>query len=192
MPRKFLKKYMPDPNWVRNHHQLRWLGEHIRNPCLWHLSHRSVSFAFLIGIFCTFLPMPFQMVPAAILAILLGSNLPLTMSLVWISNPITMPAMLYFSYRIGQFLLGTGDFNQPMVWNLDSLYDNFQQIWRPLILGSLFCGICFGMLGFISVRIFWTLHVRRTWIKRGRERLKKQQLKALKEQQERNSDESID
>ena len=176
MPRKILKKYMPNPNWVRNHPQLRWLGEHIRNPGLWHLSHRSVSLAFLIGIFCTFLPMPFQMIPASILAVLLGSNLPVTLGLVWISNPITMPAMLYFSYRVGQFLLGSGDFNQPMVWHLDSLYDNFQQIWRPLILGSLFCGTVFGLAGFLGVRIIWTIHVRRTWIKRGRERRKKQQL----------------
>ncbi|TVQ69263.1 MAG: DUF2062 domain-containing protein [Oceanospirillales bacterium] len=184
MPRKILKKYMPDPNWVRNHPQLRWLGEHIRNPGLWHLSHRSVSLAFLVGIFFAFMPMPFQMVPAAIAAVLIGSNLPLSVGLVWISNPITMPALLYFSYRVGQILLGTGNFSQPMVWNLDSLYDNFQQIWRPLILGSVVCGITFGMAGFLSVRVFWTIHVRRTWIKRGRERLKREQMQREQLQRE--------
>lgn len=178
MPRKILKKYMPDPNWVRNHPQLRWLGEHIRNPGLWHLSHRSVSLAFLVGIFYAFMPMPFQMIPAAMTAVLIGCNLPLSVGLVWISNPITMPALLYFSYRVGQFLLGSGSLTQPMIWNLDNLYDNFQLIWYPLILGSVVCGISFGMAGFLSVRIFWTIHVRRTWIKRGRERLKREQLKA--------------
>ena len=176
MPRKFFKKYMPDPHWVRNHPQLRWLGEHIRNPGLWHLSHRSVSLAFLVGIFFAFIPMPFQMIPAAALAVLIGCNLPLSIGLVWISNPITMPALLYFSYRIGHLILGTNSLSQPMEWNLDNLYDNFQYIWRPLILGSFVCGIFFGMTGFLAVRVFWTIHVRRTWIKRGRERLKREQL----------------
>lgn len=181
MPRKIFKKYMPDPHWVRNHPHLKWLGEHIRNPGLWHLSHRSVSLAFLVGIFCAFLPMPFQMVVAAVFAILIGCNLPLSIGLVWISNPITMPAMLYFSYRVGQILLGAGSFTEPLIWNLDNLYDNFRQIWRPLILGSLMCGTFFGLAGFLSIRVFWTIHVRRTWIKRGRERL-------LREKVHRNND----
>lgn len=175
MPRKLLKKYMPDPNWVKNHPQMKWFGEHIKNPALWHLSHRSVSLAFLIGIFCAFLPMPFQMVVAAIFAILIGCNLPISITLVWISNPVTMPALLYFSYRVGQLIIGEGSFSEPMLWDLTKLYDNFQQIWRPLILGSVVSGIIFGLLGFLSVRVSWTIHVRRTWIKRGRERLLRQQ-----------------
>lgn len=178
MPRKILKKYMPDPHWVRNHPHLTWLGEHLRNPGLWHLSHRSVSLAFLVGIFCAFLPMPFQMVVAAVLAVLVGSNLPVSVALVWISNPITMPPMLYFSYLIGQLILGVGSDADTMTWHLDTLYDNFRQIWRPLILGSVICGLIAGLIGFITIRIIWTIHVRRTWIMRGRERLKRQQAKA--------------
>ncbi|QEW06510.1 DUF2062 domain-containing protein [Nitrincola iocasae] len=176
MPRKTLKKYMPDPHWVKNHPHLSWLGEHIKNPGLWHLSHRSVSLAFLVGIFCAFIPMPFQMVVAAILAVLMSSNLPISITLVWISNPITMPAMLYFSYRIGQLILGVDDHADVMVWHLDTLYDNFKHIWRPLVLGSLISGLVAGIIGFIGIRVLWTIQVRRSWIKRGRERLKRQQL----------------
>ncbi|KAA0875336.1 DUF2062 domain-containing protein [Nitrincola tapanii] len=175
MPRKFLKRFMPDPHWVRNHPHLRWLGEHLRNPNLWHLSHRSVSLAFMIGIFCAFLPMPFQMVVAATLAVLIGCNLPVSVALVWISNPVTMPAMLYFSYRVGIWILGTDLSTHPMEWHLDTLYSNFKMIWRPLILGSVICGMVAGLLGSLSIRLLWLISVRRTWIRRGRERLKRKQ-----------------
>jgi len=170
MPRKLLKKYMPDPQWVRNHRHLRWMGRHIQNPNLWHLSHRSVSLAFLVGIFCAFLPMPFQMVVAAVIAVLVGSNLPVSIGLVWISNPITMPAMLYFCYQIGLLILGSDPEAPRMAWTLESIYDNFKLIWQPLLLGSVLCGIIAGVMGFITVRIVWLIHVRRSWIKRGRAR----------------------
>lgn len=178
MPRKLFKKMMPDPNWVRNHPNLRWLGARIGNPNLWHLSHRSVALAFLVGIFCAFLPMPFQMVVAAALAVVIGCNLALSVALVWISNPITMPAMLYFSYRVGVVILGVDTSDLQMEWNLDAIYGNFQIIWRPLILGSLFCGLSAGFIGFVCVRLLWIISVRRSWIRRGRERARRRQEQA--------------
>ncbi len=84
--------------------------------------------------------------------------------------------MLYFSYRIGQLILGVDDHADVMVWHLDTLYDNFKHIWRPLVLGSLISGLVAGIIGFIGIRVLWTIQVRRSWIKRGRERLKRQQL----------------
>ena len=101
MPRKFFKKYMPDQHLLRSHRSLRWLGTHLHDPNLWHLTRKSVSRAFLVGVFCAFLPIPGQMIVAAALALLCTSNLAISIGLVWLTNPLTMPPVFVItSYSI--------------------------------------------------------------------------------------------
>ncbi|WP_159217560.1 DUF2062 domain-containing protein, partial [Klebsiella pneumoniae] len=77
------------------------------NPNLWCLNRRSAAGAFAVGLFMAFVPLPSQMIMAAGLAIVLGVNLPLSIALVWITNPITMPVIFYFTYKLGAWLMGT-------------------------------------------------------------------------------------
>ena len=101
MPRKFLKRYLPSASEVRSRRSLRILGELLHDPNVWHLTRRSVSTAVAVGVFSAFVPVPFQMPLAAVLAIALRCNLPLAVALVWISNPMTMPAIFFFTYTVG-------------------------------------------------------------------------------------------
>ena len=73
-----IKKHLPQRHHVQNHKHLRFLGEHLHSPNLWHFNRRSVARATAIGLFCAFLPMPFEMIPAAIGAVLFRGNLPLS------------------------------------------------------------------------------------------------------------------
>ena len=43
---------------------------------------------------------------ASVLAIVSRCNLPVAFALVWITNPLTIPPMFYFAYRLGAWLLG--------------------------------------------------------------------------------------
>jgi uncharacterized protein (DUF2062 family) len=167
MPRKLIRKYMPDENKLRKHKYLSWLGSYLNDPNLWHLTRKSVSRAFLVGLFCAFLPIPLQMVVAAVLAMLIRSNLAISVSLVWITNPLTMPPIFYFTYLVGNFIIGDPSeaiaFEMTMEW----LSASIAQIWWPLLFGSIVCGIVFGLLGYFSIRWFWAWHVNRSWRKRS-------------------------
>jgi uncharacterized protein (DUF2062 family) len=66
---------------------LRPLGEWIYEPKLWHISRTSTAMAFAIGLFGAMIPIPGQVFLAAFLAIRLGANLPLSVALVWVTNP---------------------------------------------------------------------------------------------------------
>lgn len=162
MPKKLIQRYLPHPSTLKENRSLRFLGERIHDANLWHLNRRSVAMAFAVGIFCAFLPIPMQMLVAASLALWFRCNLPLAVALVWITNPITMPAIFYFTYRVGCFVLqshGVPDFEPTAEWFATELH----HIWKPLLLGSVISGIIFGCLSYLSIRAYWRWSIVRMW-----------------------------
>lgn len=166
MPKKKLQKLFPTPEQVRQNKSLSFLAPLMGKPNLWHLNRRSVAQAFFIGIFCAFLPIPFQMVVAALLAFYFNSNLPISVGLVWISNPITMPPIFYATYSLGAYLLDIPprEFSSDM--SLDSLLSQLNEIWLPLYLGSILTGFVLASLSYIGMRVLWRMHVVSHWNKR--------------------------
>lgn len=159
MPKHFIKRFTPDSRSIREHRHLRVFGDLMHDPNLWHLNRRSVAGAFAVGLFWAFIPVPFQMLTAAATAIPSRVNLPISVALVWITNPLTMPAMFYCNYLVGDWILGgvasEADFQPTLEWLLDSI----AYIWQPLYLGSLVCGLAAAMLSYVTMRALWRLHI---------------------------------
>ena len=180
MPRKLLKRLMPAPHIIHDSRFMRILGDWIHDPNLWHLNRRSASLAFFIGLFCAFLPIPFQMLIAAALAIIVRSNLPLSVGLVWITNPLTIGPVFYGTYLIGAHLLqvSPSPFVLELSWEWAS--NELSQIWKPLLLGSLLCSFFFGSVGFLLVHWIWRWHVVKRWEARKEARKKNPDLPSNK------------
>ena len=160
MPRHLLKRYAPDHDVIRNHKHMQLFGRLLHNPNLWHLNRRSVSGAFAAGLFWAMMPIPMQMIAAAASAILFRVNLPVSVGLVWITNPITMPPIFYFNYLVGSLIfpgcaLDMDDFQMSAEWVSHSL----GEIWQPLFLGSLIVGTVLAIIGYTGMRLFWRWHV---------------------------------
>ncbi|NOZ38390.1 MAG: DUF2062 domain-containing protein [Gammaproteobacteria bacterium] len=173
MPKKFIKRYMPDHNKIRNNPQLnRFFGTLLHDPNLLHLNRRSVSGAFAVGLFMAFVPVPFQMFLAAAGAILFRTNLPIAVGLVWVSNPVTMPPLFYFCYKIGTFILQTPVHHIEFVLSVNWLMTELATIWQPFLLGCFVVGSLSGLIGATAVRLLWRLHVIRH-MKQRRLRMKK-------------------
>lgn len=162
MPKDYLKKIIPDPEKLKQSKALAMLGSKIYQSNLWHLSRKSVARAFLNGIFWAFIPMPFQMVVSALMAIVLRANIPLSIALVWISNPLSMPFIFYLNYKVGVFILGDNersDFQLSVQW----IWSQLGQIWQPLYLGSIVTGIVAGLIGYVFIHLLWRLHIVKRW-----------------------------
>ena len=171
MPKKLLRRYLPNAEKIRATPALRPLGVLLDRTEIWHLHRRSVAGATFIGLFCAFLPVPSQMIIAAMLAVLFRCNLPIAVALVWISNPLTFPAILYFTYRLGAWLLDMRLETGAMPIELDWWINNLDNIGYPLLVGSLICGWVAGTTGFVVVRVLWRFHVIRRWKERRAGRL---------------------
>ncbi|MDH5393170.1 MAG: DUF2062 domain-containing protein [Gammaproteobacteria bacterium] len=159
MPKRFIKKYMPDPHTIREHKSLQMFGSLLHDPNLWHLNRRSVAKAFAVGLFFMMMPVPFQMALAAGAAIIIRSNLPISVILVWISNPITMPPMFYFAYRFGAWILQTPEAEFAFEPTMDWLLNGMTAIWFPFLFGCLLLGTIFSVLGYITIRLLWRLSI---------------------------------
>ncbi len=160
------RKYLPTRERLRESKTFSPIRHVLFKPDLWHMSRKNVSSATFIGLFCAFLPIPFQMVVAALFAIWIRANMPISVALVWISNPVTIGPMFFFAYKLGTWLLG-----EPMtVTNVEIswswLFDRFQQIWWPLLFGSLICGWISGLTGAVVARLLWRTYTIRRWKER--------------------------
>jgi hypothetical protein len=160
MPKNFIKRYMPDHKKITNNKQLnKVFGSLLHDPNLFHLNRRSVSMAFFVGLFLAFVPLPSQMIMAAAAAIYLRCNLPITVGLVWITNPVTMPPIFYFAYKVGAWILGTPEHKFTIDLSWEWLSTELAAIWEPFLLGCTVCGLFFGALGYVSIRLLWRLHI---------------------------------
>jgi len=167
MPKKFIKKYMPSPESIKENKNLNFLGDRIHEPNLWHLNRRSVSAAFAIGLFAAWIPTPGQMMIAAVLAFYFCANLPISVALVWITNPLTMPPMFYFAYLLGLWSLGRPSPSTDFEFSVDSVMDNFVTIGEPFLLGCLILGIASSIIGYFGTRLLWRWHAVRQWKRRS-------------------------
>ena len=174
MPRKFLRRYLPSPSEVSAYRALRPVSRWLKNPELWHISRRSVAGAAFVGLFCAFVPVPFQMLIAAALAVVVRCNLALSVALVWISNPITIPPLFYFTYRLGAWLLDMKVEVTAIELSWDWLSTNLANIGYPLLFGSLLCGWVAGVTAFVLVHLVWRLHVTSRWRERKARRRARQ------------------
>ena len=166
MPRRLFKRYMPDPTSIREHKSLRFFGKLLHDPNLWHLNRHSVARAMGVGLFAALIPIPMQMLLAAALAIPVRGNLPIAVSLVWLTNPLTMPPVFFVTYMTGAWLMQVPPRTLPDEITVDWVTDQLATIWQPFLLGSVVCGVVLGVLAYFTTMGYWRWRVGRQWRRR--------------------------
>ncbi|MEY3042455.1 MAG: hypothetical protein RLZZ174_1537 [Pseudomonadota bacterium] len=166
MPRDFLKRHLPSPEALRRRKGLAIFRGRMSDPELWHLTRRSVSAAIGVGLFLAMLPMPGQMPVAALLALHYRFNLPVALAAVFVTNPLTMPAIYLFAYELGAYLLQTPAPATAFEFTFSWLSQRAEEIWQPLLLGCLLLGVVSGAGGFLGTQLLWRWHVLQRWEKR--------------------------
>ena len=161
-----IRRYVPDKQAIHKTSHLRPLQRYLHNIHLWHLNRRTVSGAVAVGLFCAYLPMPMETLVAAALAIVLRVNLPISIALVWISNPLTWVPMYGAGYLVGAWLMNipaVGFDEMTIGWLLEQA--------APLWIGCIILGSLLAFVGYVLTRIIWRWLCIRSW-QRRKQRLK--------------------
>lgn len=171
-PRKLYKRYVPQRHHFDNHQSLKHLGDWLHDPNLWHLNRRSAANAVAVGFFLAFIPIPGQVILAAFFAILGRINLPLTVTAVFLTNPITMGPIFLLAYKVGAVMLDVPAESLHFELSFHWLSETLVHIWKPLLTGCFVLGVFSAAIGNLLVRLFWRLHLVRRWKKRASNRSK--------------------
>ena len=166
MPRKFFKQISPNPERLQKYDTLRWATRFVHDTQLWGFNRSSVAKGCAVGVFCCMLPTPLQMLLAAALAFFWRANLPLSVGLVWISNPLTMAPMFYANYKFGAWMLNSPSLSLKFEWSAQWFVSQLHLLWKPLFAGSFISGIVFALLAYYLVHLIWSWRVKRNWVKR--------------------------
>jgi len=124
------------------------------------INRKMVSRAILVGMFIAMIPMPMQMLAVVLVSPFFRFNVPIGVSLVWITNPFTMPFIYYIEYMTGNFLLmQEGVSNMQM--SLDWFTENIDDIFIPLYVGTFFYSTIFSIGGYYLVNFLWIASVKK-------------------------------
>ncbi|MGE0859376.1 MAG: DUF2062 domain-containing protein [Gammaproteobacteria bacterium] len=168
-PKQTLRRYFSNRDALASTRVGRWLGAHLHAPELWHFGRRSVAGGVGLGFFIAFMPMPGHSLIAVPLALLVGTNLPITVASVWLVNPFTFAPLFVFALEVGALV--TGHAVDLHTLSIDASWPSvralFAELWQPLLVGCLLCGLSAGAIGNLAVRWLWRLHLARRWRRRG-------------------------
>ena len=156
-----LKKHLPTPSEVREYRYLHIFGDSLKQTELWTFNRSSTARGIAIGLFCAFLPMPFEMVMAAFMAAMLKGNLPFAVAGVWISNPLTWIPMYTPPYLMGASLLNL----EPVPLDEITLFElgsHYVALW----LGCLLVGTVLALSSHFLISFFWRSQVKQRWKQR--------------------------
>ena len=164
--RPWLKK-VPRQRHVRGTWLHRMLGDRLFSPELWRPSRDGVARGAATGLFWACMPIPFQMLPSGITAYLFRFNVPTAISVVWVTNPVTWPIILYGQYRLGAWLLRE---DSPTDLPAVSLLDFAAGVPGPLLLGCAVTGLVAGALAYSLINVLWGAVAERWWRSHDRPR----------------------
>lgn len=122
-------------------------------------SRKMVSKGVFIGLFIAFIPMPMQMLAVVSLMPFTRFNVPIAISMCWLSNPFTMPPMYYMEYLTGSFILGME--TTPVEMTLEWFSRNIGNIFIPLYVGTAFYSIFGSSIAYYLVNRLWRSSVKK-------------------------------
>ena len=98
---------------------------------LWTPTRQRFAAGLAVGAFFAMIPVPFQMLAAAMIAYITRVNIPIAVAATWISNPFSYPFVIYAQYRLGCFMLS----REPMHLQSEHLLGEISKAPVPYFTG---------------------------------------------------------
>lgn len=155
---------------IQNHKSLYWMENWLKShPSLWKITKHSVAGGVAVGLFVGFIPLPVQMVLAAVLAIVVRVNLPVAILSTWIIYPFAFLPANYLVYKTGEYISYTNHGTTSPIKKLTFDWHNFHQTYNSLLewLGSVgklyligfpIVSVSIAFFGYLTVFLVWTFY----------------------------------
>ncbi|MFZ0708887.1 MAG: DUF2062 domain-containing protein [Terrimicrobiaceae bacterium] len=122
----------------------RKLGDRLFSLELWQPERARFASGCAIGVFFSMMPLPFQMLAAALVAFFVRANIPSAITCTWVSNPLTTPFFLLAQYELGSLTLRRAPVGEPPTDVLSLL----SHAPLPLVIGGLLSGAVLSLVAY--------------------------------------------
>lgn len=175
------RRWLPDPQTLRQQRALRWMGPLLNHPRLWHVNRRGIAMGLAIGVFFGLL-IPFaQIVFAVAAALLLRANIPAAVGSTLITNPFTFAPVYYLAYHLGAWMLGDANVDPvspealqraagDTAGGLALWLHRLHTVGPPLALGLLTLAVTVSPALYLAVSWLWRARIVRAWRQRRHRR----------------------
>jgi uncharacterized protein (DUF2062 family) len=137
----------------------RAVTRRITDRALWIPCRDTVATGLAIGLFFSMMLMPFQMVPAALIAMRFRANVPFAMAACWITNPVTAGPALFGQFVLGHWMRET--LGVPMPHFISQVEFTVKGVGElnaaSYILGMITSGVVLALLAYPIVHAFSAL-----------------------------------
>lgn len=168
---RIAKRLLPSPESLEQTRGLRWLGQYLRDrPWLWVAHRRRVALGAGVGLAVGVIPLPTQMLLAALVAIGCRANVAAAIAATWLTNPLTLVPIWSLAIFLGRQVLGVhGPISPPQELTLDwrdpgswwpVASEWLSQLGAPLLVGLPFAGVVLGAALYVVVYIGWWAVIR--------------------------------
>ncbi|MCV2370177.1 DUF2062 domain-containing protein [Roseateles oligotrophus] len=163
---RLARRILPHPDTLAQTKGLKWLGHYLApRPWLWVAHRRRVALGVAVGLAVGVIPLPTQMVLAAVLAIACRANVAAAIAATWLTNPLTLVPIWSLAIALGRFASGHHgpiatpemlaiEWQQPGTWAA-SLWTWVQALGEPLLIGLPLAGLVLGALAYLVVYFGW-------------------------------------
>lgn len=127
----------------------------LHDHMLWGIRRKTVVPAVAWGVFVAFLPIPGHVLVAVLGSLQIRCNIPVAALTTFVSNPVTIGPIYYFSYLVGSRLLGLTPGPFAIELSFDWLTGTFLSIWQPLLLGCVLVGAIAALIAYVFLDVFW-------------------------------------
>ncbi|QPF72883.1 DUF2062 domain-containing protein [Roseateles sp. DAIF2] len=178
---RLARRLLPHPDTLSQTPGLRWLGHYLApRPWLWVAHRRRVALGVALGLAVGVIPLPTQMLMAAVVAIVCRANVAAAVAGTWLTNPFTLLPIWTLAIGLGRLVVGNGepiatptmlefDWAAPMSWG-PSLWAWLQTLGKPLLVGLPLAGALLGLLAYLAVYLGWWAVIRGERWRRLRQR----------------------
>jgi len=156
-----LRSYLPTHSEVHEYRYIHIFGDTLKQADLWTFNRASVSKGIAVGLFCAFLPMPFEVVAAVFIAAMIGGHIPFAIAGIWISNPLTWIPLYTPCYLLGAWIIGIDPIPLDHM-TISVLGWHYVALW----LGCLIIGSVLSLTTHFIINTLWRVHIIRRWKQR--------------------------
>ncbi|WP_027468418.1 DUF2062 domain-containing protein [Deefgea rivuli] len=168
MPRKYLRRCLPDHQSMLKNRFLRRFAHWFEHPNLFHLNRKSVAGGLAVGMIGGLIPGPLQVITSAILCLIFRVNLPVAILGTFYTNPLTIAPIYWLAYQLGVWVTGTNGVVSTAIPSFSdaSLMQWMGAMWRwaeslgaPLLIGLPLLAGLLAVIAYFSVHLGWRLWV---------------------------------